>query len=336
MISSNAFINILFLIITYFVYITYHSFLMDIVIAVLLSIALFNIEKWFFEKFKNKYISSGLITIFLALLLFTPLFYFISGATNLVHNISVDSIKLVTHKAEGLLSFLPDIIASKLKEFLTPENIQTLYNNVAKIIGTLTTKSAIFIKDMLLIVIFFFFTNLYGKDILMFIQKISPLEEEKSHILFKDTQEMMGLVFYSILITAIFEGVLFGVFVQFYGFNGLFFTVMYAFASLIPVIGGALMWAPMSLYLYANGDTSSAIQIALYSIIVISIIADTFIKPLIIKYIKKELKNSIELNPLLIFFSIVAGLSSFGFWGMILGPAITSVFISILKFYNKV
>jgi len=96
------------------------------------------------------------------------------------------------------------------------------------------------------------------------------------------------------------------------------------------------MWVPMSLYLYAQGDSESAIQIALYSIIVISIIADTFIKPLIIKYIKLELKNSIELNPLLIFFSIVAGLSSFGFWGVVLGPAITSLFISILKFYNKV
>ena len=145
----------------------------------------------------------------------------------------------------------------------------------------------------------------------------------------------MGLVFYSTLITAIFEGLLFGVFVQFYGFDGLFFAVMYAFASLIPVIGGVMMWLPMSLYMYATGDTDGAIQIALYSVIVISIVADTFIKPLIISQIKNNLNNSIELNPLLIFFSIIAGLSSFGFWGVVLGPAITSLFISILKFYDN-
>jgi len=336
MIKSNTFINILFLVIAYFVYITYQPFLIDIVIAILLAIALFNIEKFFYKKLGNKYLSSILITLFLGLLLFTPLFYFISGATDFIHTITPDSIQLVISKAKGLLSYLPDIIANKLKEFLVSDNIQTLYNNIAHIIGTLTAKSAVFLKDMLLIIIFFFFTNLYGKEILDYIKKVSPLEEDKANILFKDTQEMMGLVFYSTLVTAIFEGLLFGVFVQFYGFDGMFFTVMYAFASLIPVIGGAIMWAPMSLYLYANGDSSGAIQVALYSIIVISLIADTFIKPIIIKYIKLELNNTIEVNPLLVFFSIVAGLSTFGFWGVILGPAITSLFISILKFYNKV
>ena len=336
MIKSNTFINILFLVIAYFVYITYQPFLIDIVIAILLAIALFNIEKFFYKKVGNKYLSSILITLFLGLLLFTPLFYFISGATDFIHTITPDSIQIVISKAKGLLSYLPDIIANKLKEFLVSDNIQTLYNNIAHIIGTLTAKSAVFLKDMLLIIIFFFFTNLYGKEILDYIKKVSPLEEDKANILFKDTQEMMGLVFYSTLVTAIFEGLLFGVFVQFYGFDGMFFTVMYAFASLIPVIGGAIMWAPMSLYLYANGDSSGAIQVALYSIIVISLIADTFIKPIIIKYIKLELNNTIEVNPLLVFFSIVAGLSTFGFWGVILGPAITSLFISILKFYNKV
>jgi len=336
MIKSNTFINIIFLIATYFVYITYKPFLIDIVIAILLSIALFNIEKFFYDKFNNKYISSSLITLFLATLLFTPLFYFISGATDLVHAITPESIKMVINKAKTLFEYLPNIVAQKLQQFLVSDNIQAIYNSIAKILGTLTAKSAVFLKDMTLIIIFFFFVNLYGKEILEFIKKVSPLDENKANILFKDTQEVMGLVFYSTLITSIFEGLLFGVFVQFYGFDGIFFSVMYAFASLIPVIGGAIMWLPMSLYLYANGDSESAIQIALYSIIVISIIADTFIKPLIIKYIKLELKNSIELNPLLIFFSIVAGLSSFGFWGVVLGPAITSVFISILKFYNKV
>jgi len=33
----------------------------------------------------------------------------------------------------------------------------------------------------------------------------------------------------------------------------------------------------------------------------------------------------------LIFFAIVAGLSTFGFWGMIIGPAMISLFISIME-----
>jgi predicted PurR-regulated permease PerM len=189
---------------------------------------------------------------------------------------------------------------------------------------------------MILIVIFFFFTILYGKDILKFLESVSPLDKNKYETLLRDTQEVMGLVFYSAMFTAVFEGLLFGGFIQIYGFDGLFFTVVYAFASLIPIVGGAIMWLPISLYLYSTGDTKNAIIVILYSVIVISIIADTFIKPLIIDIIKKHMHNKIEINPMLIFFSIIAGLSSFGFWGVIIGPAVTSIFISILKFYKKI
>jgi len=335
MIKSNTFINILLLVVGYFMYITYQPFLVDIVVSILLAISLFNIEKFFYLKFKNKYISSTLITLLLASILFTPLFYFISGATDLIHSITPSSIQQVLDKAKSLLAYMPDIVANKLKDFISSGNIESIYNSIAKLLGTITAKSAVFLKDMVLIIVFFFFANLYGKEILEFIKQISPLENDKAEILFKETQQVMGLVFYSTLVTAIFEGLLFGAFVQLYGFDGLFFTVMYAFASLIPVIGGAIMWVPMSLYLYANSHPKEAIEIAVYSIVVISIIADTFIKPLIIKYIKLELNNSIELSPLLIFFSIVAGLSTFGFWGVVLGPAVTSLFISILKFYKK-
>jgi predicted PurR-regulated permease PerM len=111
---------------------------------------------------------------------------------------------------------------------------------------------------------------------------------------------------------------------------------MYGFASLIPVVGGALMWLPFMIYEFAIGNSKSAIFIALYSIIVISIVADTFVKPLIIKWINQKLltDNDAKLNEMVIFFSIIAGLTTFGFWGMILGPAITAFFLTILKLFE--
>jgi predicted PurR-regulated permease PerM len=144
----------------------------------------------------------------------------------------------------------------------------------------------------------------------------------------------MEIVFYSIIVTAIFEGVLFGIMMSYFGFNGVFFGVIYGFASLIPIIGGVVVWAPVSLYVWTKIDVQSAIIIASYSIVVISIIADTFIKPMIIEVIKRDfLKSTLQINSILIFFSILAGMSTYGFWGMILGPAITSFLIAITKVY---
>jgi predicted PurR-regulated permease PerM len=96
------------------------------------------------------------------------------------------------------------------------------------------------------------------------------------------------------------------------------------------------MWLPFMTFEFYTGDTTNAIFIALYSIIVISIIADTLIKPLIIKEINNRIlsEDDTKMNELVIFFSIIAGLSSFGFWGMILGPAITAFFLTILKLFE--
>jgi predicted PurR-regulated permease PerM len=81
-------------------------------------------------------------------------------------------------------------------------------------------------------------------------------------------------------------------------------------------------------------DAQTALVIASYSIIVISVIADTFVKPMIIEIIKRDfLKSSLQINSILIFFSILAGMSTYGFWGMILGPAVTSFLIAITKVY---
>jgi predicted PurR-regulated permease PerM len=73
-----------------------------------------------------------------------------------------------------------------------------------------------------------------------------------------------------------------------------------------------------------------------YSIVVIAFFADTIVKPAVIRYIHHKVMNSqVNANELLIFFSMIAGLSSFGFWGMILGPAIITLFLSLIKLYEK-
>jgi predicted PurR-regulated permease PerM len=120
------------------------------------------------------------------------------------------------------------------------------------------------------------------------------------------------------------------------GYNGLLFGIMYGFASLIPIVGGALMWVPFMLFEFYRGHTGGAIFIALYSVIVISVFADTFVKPLIIKQINLRIvKSEAKMNELLIFFAIIAGLSTFGFWGMILGPAITAFFMSLIRLIER-
>ena len=332
------FLTILTLVIGYFVYLTYQPYLLDIAIASLMAIAFGKINYILARDFKIKSdLQRAIIdTLILSLLISGPFLYFIIGLGKFVTNFDPVVVKNILIELKKLISYLPHEIALKVQSFISPEHINKIYQKLLPLLGTITQKSAIFIKDAFLIVIFFFFAVLYGKRILTFLKKVIPMNEKQLETLFFNTSEVMSVVFYSIILTALLEGVLFGFIVSFFGLDFFFFTVMYAFSSLIPIIGGIIMWGPVSLYLYSQGNVEGAIIVAVYSIIVISIIADTFIKPLIIVGVKKFFDSEIEINSLIIFFAIVAGLSSFGIWGIILGPAITTMFISVLKFYEKV
>ena len=93
---------------------------------------------------------------------------------------------------------------------------------------------------------------------------------------------------------------------------------------------------PLCIYELSVSGWINAIIIAVYTIVVISTLADNFIKPLIIKFISHKLiGDETRINELLIFFSMMAGLSSFGFWGIVLGPAILTLFIASFRVYVK-
>ena len=49
----------------------------------------------------------------------------------------------------------------------------------------------------------------------------------------------------------------------------------------------------------------------------------------------KIVKTPTKINSLIIFFAIVAGLGTFGFWGMIIGPAMVSLFVSTMQLLRK-
>ena len=59
------------------------------------------------------------------------------------------------------------------------------------------------------------------------------------------------------------------------------------------------MWLPIVIYEATTNSLTNAVIIAVYSILVISVIADTFIKPMIIKYInQKVVKTPTSVNEL--------------------------------------
>ncbi len=314
-------------------YSIYKPFLLPIAVAILLALATTNVTRAVTNYAQSKKIATAIMTLLMVILILVPIAYIATTGITYMTKIDFNSLNTILTQTKTLLRDIP-YIGKLANEYLTLDKVAPFLQEVSSYVGTLSTKGLHFVKDSFLVVLFYSFVVYHQDKIIQFLEKIAATSETMQTHMLEEVSSTMEIVFYSIIVTAIFEGLLFGVFVSFYGFNGLLLGFIYGFASLIPVVGGIIVWLPVSMLAWSRIDATAAITIALYSIITISIIADTIIKPVIIKVIKEKLlKSPTKINELLIFFSIVAGMGSFGFWGMILGPAITAFLIATTKTY---
>lgn len=314
-------------------YTIYQPFLISMIVALLLTMATGNLHFKITSMLKSEKISASILSVLLLLILFVPIIYIATIGVQTVATINADTISRTTTKLVSLSEGIP-FIEDWTKEYLNNKEILKQIKTSTAMLTSAGTQGLDFIKNIFFMIVFYFILNSYAERLFVLITSFLPMNKEEGNKIVKEISSTMEIVFYSIIVTAIFEGFLFGIMISLFGFNGLLFGTIYGFASLIPFVGGAIVWVPVSLYAWSGIDSTSAIVIALYSIIIISIVADTFIKPMIIRYIKVNiLQSPARINELIIFFSIVAGMSSYGFWGMILGPAITSFLIAISRIY---
>ena len=308
-------------------------------IAALLAISTANIQNFFEKKFRSKMAAAILSSFLLAVLFFGPFAYILTTLTMMLKSIDMSTLvgfeAFIKEKITNPPHFL-EFLKPYLSGMLHDVDIKSLASKAIALTGQIGAFSAGFVKNAFLVVIFYFFAQYHSSLIVDFLKRVVQMSESDTMVLSRELSSVMSVVFYSILVTAAFEGMLFGIMISFLGYNGVFYGILFGFASLIPVVGAALMWVPFMSYEFYLGHNFNAILIALYTVIVISIIADTFIKPIIIQEINKRLlsENDARLDSLVIFFAIIAGLATFGFWGMILGPAITAFFLAVLKVFE--
>ena len=104
-------------------------------------------------------------------------------------------------------------------------------------------------------------------------------------------------------------------------------ALLTAFASIIPLVGTALIWIPVSIYFLIMGEWINALILLGYGGIIISQ-CDNLIRFLL----QKKMAN---IHPLITIFGVVAGLPIFGFMGIIFGPLLVSLFLLFLDMFRK-
>jgi predicted PurR-regulated permease PerM len=95
--------------------------------------------------------------------------------------------------------------------------------------------------------------------------------------------------------------------------------------SFLPLVGAALVWGPVALWLALTGHLVKGIVLALVGILILGNV-ENVVRPLL-------LAGKSKLNTLVLIISLMGGVSAFGFIGIVLGPLAAVMLEAILESY---
>ena len=197
---------------------------------------------------------------------------------------------------------------------------------VAARLGTILKHTATFIFDLGVTILAMFYLFRDGHSIVERLRELLPFEESQRNRMLADAR---GLIFASVtssLVAAAVHGILGGVAFAVTGINApIFWGVMMAFFSFVPLVGSALVWVPIAISLIAGGHTLRGVLLLIFCAVIVGSV-DNLVRPWLIS-------GRAEMGGLVVFISVLGGISVFGLLGLVLGPIVVAMMASLLDLY---
>jgi predicted PurR-regulated permease PerM len=172
-----------------------------------------------------------------------------------------------------------------------------------------------------------FFMLRDGEAMSLRLREWLPFSAQENQRLMDDTRDLVIASVGAGLIVAAAQGAIGGAAFWFLGLGApVLWAVVIAFASLIPVVGSALVWVPAALWLLLSADVGRGLIMLFVGVFGISM-ADNVLRPLL-------LSGKAQTSTLVIFFGLLGGVAAFGFIGLVVGPVILVTTGSLLKMFR--
>jgi predicted PurR-regulated permease PerM len=183
-----------------------------------------------------------------------------------------------------------------------------------------------FAISLLLVFFTMFFLFIEGKRLLQRIMQLTPLSNKYDKLIwikFRDVSFTTVVASFAVAFAQSLVGTIGFLIV---GLPALLAAVLIFLFSFLPYVGTVVIWLPAAIYLLVIGNIWQGIFLLIWGAFGISLV-DNLVRPLLIQ-------GKAQVHPMIIFFSIVGGISLMGFWGVIFGPLIVALTFTILHIYE--
>ncbi len=297
------------------------------------------LPRWIIKT--RRFIIAALFTFFFLMMIFLPLLYFVMVTYDQVAALDIAVIKAtVLSMWTRLISFTDNIpilhdLFTRLKtegtSLINGSQIEAVISGGQNMISGVSN----LIIQIGWILTFYFLFNLYGDKILHFLATLMPTSMKSERYLYRECTGTVAVVFYGTLFNMVAQGTAFGTLMIFIGdYDALYLGVLAGFCSVIPIIGAALVYIPIIALQLLAGHYLNAFVIFIFAWTVMGFFIDNILRLFFISYLKKLFGFEYTMNEILILLSILAGIATFGFWGLILGPSVLALTLASANLYR--
>lgn len=161
------------------------------------------------------------------------------------------------------------------------------------------------------------------------LEAILPLDPRHTRALMLEFRDVGRTSFIGAIATAIVQGIFGGVGYAIAGVpHPVTFGLITALASFVPVVGTALIWGTLPIYLGVNGHMGAGIFVLIWGLVVVMGVSDYVIRPRLVG-------GKGHVHPLLMLFALLGGIESIGLAGILVAPILMSLFLAILRIYER-
>ena len=178
---------------------------------------------------------------------------------------------------------------------------------------------------------YYFYVN--GETIVDELTELSPLPNQYDREFARKFRDVVDATFRGQIMTALAQGLTTGIGLAIAGVPGAaFWGAVAALLSLLPMVGAAVIWVPAAIYLYIGASMGDRpywqpIFLTIWGVGPVSLI-DNLVRPW-------AMRGKAQLPAIPLLFAVLGGLQAFGFVGLVIGPLVFSLLMTILDIYKR-
>ncbi len=319
------------------------TYISAIILALLTASVLYPMYLLINKLFKGRESLASLFMVFFVFLVLTiPVGWFVSTLSNEAFDFynrasNAVSLKKIQDSLES-----DSIWAQRIRKVgkmtgveFTRETVEKLATSIGKNVGfflyrqtsSIATNLLSFLVHFFLMMLLLYYLFRDGVRLKDYISQLLPVPKEQHEKVVKKFQEMGRAIIVGNGFAGIVQGILGGLGFYMFGLHSPFlWGTIIAFMAFLPIIGASLIFVPAAAIILVQGKTGLAIGFLAYNVFYSSIM-EYLIKPRVIG-------EGMQMNSVLVFIGIIGGIKLFGILGIIYGPLIITIFLTLAEIYR--